>query len=103
MKLLDDELRQKLPPIIAQEAEDDPLVSARFILPGTSTAWYITEGEPAGNDFVFYGYVTQPVNQFAEFYLSQLERIRGPHGTCVERDPGFIPGRLTDVVPAPEL
>lgn len=103
MKLLDEELRQKLPPLNSQEAEDDPFVYAKFFLPGTNTAWYVTEGEAAGNEFVFFGFVTQPVNQFAEFHLSQLERIRGPHGVGVERAPEFTPGRLTNVVPAPEL
>ncbi len=79
------------------------MVHAKFFLPGTETAWYAIEGQQAGSDFVFYGFVTQPVNQFAEFYLSQLQRIRGPHGTSVERDAEFMPGRLTEVVPAPEL
>jgi hypothetical protein len=103
MKLLDDELRQKLPPLNSQEADDDPFVHAKFFLPGTDTAWYVTEGEAAGDDFVFFGFVSQPVNQFAEFQLSQLERIRGPHDASVERDAAFTPGRLTEVVPAPEL
>jgi hypothetical protein len=103
MKLLDDELRQKLPPLNSQEADDDPFVYAKFFLPGTGTAWYVTEGEPAGDEFVFYGFVTQPVNKFAEFHLSQLERIRGPHDASIQRDPEFTLGRLTDVVPSPEL
>jgi len=103
MTLLDNELRQKLPPLNSQEADDDPVVYAKFFLPGTDTAWYVIEGLAAGDEFVFYGFVTQPVNQFAEFHLSQLEGIRGPRGAHVERAPDFKPGRLTDVVPAPEL
>jgi hypothetical protein len=105
MKLLDDELRQKLPPLNSQEAENDPFVYAKFFLPGTDAAWYVIEGQAAGDEFVFYGFVTQSVSQFefGEFQLSELEAIRGPHGARVERDPDFTPGRLTDVVPAPEL
>jgi hypothetical protein len=103
MELFDDELRQKLPPLNSQEAEDDPFVFAKYFLPDTDTAWFVMEGQAAGDEFVFYGFITQPVNRFAEFHLSQLERLRGPHGSCVERDAAFTPGRLTDVVPAPEL
>ena len=103
MPLLTDELRTRLPPLNSQEAEDDPVVYAKFVLPGTKSAWYVTEGQAAGAEFAFFGFVTEPVNDFAEFYLSQLERIRGPHGACVERDPEFTPGRFTDVVPAPDL
>lgn len=103
MPLLTDDLKSRLPPLNSQEAEADPFVYAKFFLPGTDTAWYVTEGQEAGQDFVFYGFVTQPVNDFGEFYLSQLNRIRGPNGVCVDRDPNFTTGRLTDIVPAPDL
>ncbi len=103
MELLSEELKGRLPPLNSQQAEDDPFVYAKFFLPQTKTAWYVVEGQAVGQDFVFYGFISQPVNDFGEFYLSQLQRIRGPQGVCVEPDPDFIPGRLTDVVPAPEL
>ena len=103
MELLPDELKSRLPPLNSQEADLDPIVYAKFFLPGTKTAWYVIEGQQAGTDYVFFGFVGEPVNDFAEFYMSQLHRIRGPGGTVVERDMEFAPGRLTDVVPAPEL
>ena len=103
MPLLNDDLKARLPPLNSQEAEADPMVHAKFVLPGTDSAWYVIEGQEAGQDFVFYGFVAEPVNDFGEFYLSQLERLRGPNGTCVERDEEFVPGRLTDVVPAPDV
>ena len=102
MELLPDELKTRLPPLLSQEAEIDPFIYAKFVLPGTTSAWYVMEGQPAGQDFVFFGFIAEPVSSFGEFYLSQLQRIRGPHGSCVERDADFTPGRLTDVVPAPE-
>lgn len=103
MPLIDVQLRERLPPLYAQEAEDDPVVFARFFLPGTYTAWYVTGGEAEGDDFLFYGFVSQPENKFAEFRLSQLEALRGPQGHSVQRDLTFTEGRLTDTVPAPEL
>ena len=101
MPLLDDELRGRLPPLFAQEADMDPTVYCRFHLPGTSQAWYVTEGMPDGQDFVFFGFVAGP-NEFRQFRLSELERMRGLCGSQVERDPAFTEGRLTDVVPAPD-
>lgn len=103
MPLLDDELRSRLPPIHAQEAEDGPVVYAGFSLPCTYTAWYVIGGELDGADFLFFGFVSQPENKFAEFRLSQLEVLRGPNGQGVQRDLTFPEGRLTDVVPAPNL
>jgi len=42
MKLLTDELRAKLPALYSQEHEADPVVYAKFFLPGTSWTWYVT-------------------------------------------------------------
>ena len=101
MSLLPDELKNRLPGIHAQEAEDDPVVYARYAVPGTNLAWYVTEGEPDGDDFVFFGFVTGP-NDFRYFRLSELKEYRSLLGQTVEPDLAFTEGRLTDVVPAPE-
>ena len=103
MPLVDEQLRSRLPVLYAQEAEDDPIVYARYFLPWTYTAWYVVGGQPEGEDFLFYGFVTQPENKFAEFRLSELEALRGPKGQAVQRDLTFTEGKLTDVVPAPDL
>jgi hypothetical protein len=102
MPLLDDQLRGRLPPLFSQEAEIDPMVYARFHLPGTSQAWYMIEGLPEAKDYLFFGYVTGP-NKFRKFRLSELEAICGLSDSRVERDQTFTEGRLTDVVPAPDL
>ena len=101
MPLLDDQLRGRLPPLYSQEAEPEPMVYARFHLPGTSQAWYVIEGLPEAKDYLFFGYVIGP-NKFRQFRLSELEAIRGLSDTRVERDLTFAEGRLTDVVPAPD-
>ena len=98
MKLLDDELRARLPAIYSQEADLDPIVYARFILPGTDWAWHVAEGEAQENDFRFFGYVVGLESEFGFFLLSELEEIRTPSGAQVERDLTFTEGRLTDVV-----
>jgi hypothetical protein len=99
MVLLDARLRAHLPPLRSQEAEADPVVYARFWLSGQS--WYVLEGQPEGEDFVFFGFVTG-VDEFCEFRLSELAAARSPGGSHVELDPAFTEGRLTEVVPAPD-
>src|SRR5882762_10518597 len=102
MKLLTDELRARLPPLYSQEAEDDPTVYAKFFLPGTGWTWYVTEGSPQEQEFLFFGFVVGLESEFGYFLLSELEEVRGPLGLKVERDLTFREGRLTDVVPAPD-
>ena len=101
MPLLWDDLKARLPPLRSQEAEIEPMVYARFFLPGTSRSWYVFEGQPRDEDFVFSGFVAGE-DEFREFRLSELEAIRDLFGSRVERDQAFTEGRLTDVVPAPD-
>ena len=101
--LLSDELRAHLPPLYSQEAEADPIVYAKFFLPGTGWTWYVTEGEAREDDFLFFGFVVGMEAEFGYFVLSDLESAVTPLGLHVERDLAFTVGRLTDVVPAPAL
>src|SRR5689334_24125871 len=102
MKLFTDELRARLPPLYSQEAAADPLVYAKFFLPGTGWTWYVTEGEEQEDDFLFFGFVVGLESEFGYFLLSELESVRSPLGLHVERDLAFREGRLTDVVPPPD-
>jgi hypothetical protein len=102
MELLTDKIRSRLPPIHSQEAELDPEVHAHFFLPGTGLHWFVLEGEPDGDDFLFFAFVTGP-DAFHYVRLSDLLGLRSPGGQPVECDQTFVPGRLTDVCPAPGL
>src|ERR1700682_2376225 len=103
MPLLDDDLRSHLPPLYSQEAEESPMVWARFFLPGTGWTWYVTEGQEQDGGFMFFGFVVGLESEFGYFLLSELESATTPLGLHVERDLAFHEGRLTDVVPAPDL
>lgn len=104
MPLLDDQLRGRLPPLYSQEAETDPTVYARFHLPGTTWSWYAIEGEPRDSDFLlFCCFLSGDGQSFSCISLSALEALRGPENQPVERDATFVQGRLTDVVPAPDM
>jgi len=102
MPLLTDELRARLPPLYSQEAEPEPWIYAKFTMPGTNWSWYVMEGEAKGGDYLFFGFVCGQESEFGYFVLSELESVRTPLGTSVERDLTFIEGKLTDVVPAPD-
>jgi hypothetical protein len=71
------------------------------IFPARPEAWYVIEGQPEDKDFLFFGFLAGP-NEFRQFRLSELERIRGLFDSRVECDQTFTEGRLTDVVPAPD-
>jgi hypothetical protein len=103
MPLLPDELRARLPPIYSQEAEPEPRIHCKLFLPGTGWTWYVMEGGPQDNDFLLFGFVVGLESEFGYFLLSELEKLRSPLGLPVERDLAFTEGRLTDVVPAPEI
>ncbi len=103
MKLLTDELRARLPPLYSQEAETDPMVHAKFFLPGTGSTWYVTEGQEQDGDFMFFGFVIGLESEFGYFLLSELESVTTRLGLHVERDLAFREGRFTDVVPARDL
>lgn len=104
MPLLPDELKVRLPPLQRQGDDLDPVVYARLHLPGTSSSWYLIEGEAFGEDFVLYCFFSSDSDyRFDYFRLSALEITLGPQGQPVVLDPEFPEGRLTDVVPAPDL
>lgn len=103
MELLTDELRATLVRLYSQEGEADPVVYAKFFLPGTGWTWYVTEGQEQAGDFRFFGYVVGLESEFGYFLLSELQEARSPLGLSVERDLYFRQGRFTDVVPAPDL
>jgi Protein of unknown function (DUF2958) len=99
-----EQLKTRLPPLLSQEAEDDPTVFARLFLPGTDRNWYVLEGQAENDDFVFFGFVTGlGRDDFAHFYESEVEQVRGPGDETIILDDTFASGKLTDVVPAPGL
>ena len=102
MELLTEELRKALPKVYAQEADENPVVHAKFFTPDSNWTWWVTEGAPEGDDYRFFGYVQGLADEWGYFLLSELTSVRGPMGLSIERDVNFEPGRFTDVVSAPE-
>ena len=101
MKLLTEELKKKLPRLYSQENDSNPVVHCKFFTPDSNWTWFVTEGEPEGDDFRFFGYVRGLEDEWGYFLLSELEAARGPLRLPIERDLYFKSGRFTDVVEAP--
>ena len=98
MKLLTEELRRSLPALYAQKEFADPIVHIKFFTPNSRWTWYATEGQPEGDDFIFFGYVIGQEREWGYFLLSELEAGRGPFGLAIERDLYFTPGPFSQVI-----
>ncbi len=97
MNLLPDELKAQLPALYSQEHEQDPMVYAHFFHPFVpNMAWYATEGEQRGDDFLFFGWVYSDFPELGYFVLSEMQEI-SILGVGIERDLHFTPMRLSEV------
>lgn len=67
MELLTQELREQLPPLYSQEHVTDPMVICKFFHPLSNMTWYAIEGSAEGDDFIFFGWVTQTFLSLATF------------------------------------
>ena len=102
MKLLTEEIKEKLPVLYSQENEKDPIVICKFFDPAGSWTWYGIEGEETDNgDFLFFGYVIGFEAELGYFTLSQLlsakKKVTGIRALPIERDLYFRPCRLSEV------
>ena len=85
MELLPTELREQLPKLYEQEGIEDKIVYLKYFFPAGNWTWFVIEGEPEGDDFLFFGYVIGLEKEWGYFTLKQLEEIK-IHGLTVERD-----------------
>jgi len=93
-RLLTEEIRKALPKLREQEGSDDPVVYAKFFYPASCWTWFVTEGQPEGDDFTFFGYVIGFEEEFGYFSLRALEEVI-INGIAIERDCYFEPGKLS--------
>lgn len=98
MELLTAELRSRLPALYRQEHNPDPDVHAKLFCPWSNWTWFVTEGQPEGEDFLFFGYVIGLEDEWRYFVLSELESVRGPGGLTIERDLCFTPGPFSYIL-----
>ena len=97
MKLLTQEMRRTIPPLRSTEKQDDPTVVCKFFTPDSSWTWYVLEGSPEDDDFIFFGLVDGHFEELGNFCLSELQAVRGPLGLPIERDLWWHPAPLSSV------
>jgi hypothetical protein len=99
MKLLTQEIREKLPPLYSQEKLGGKTVAyVKFFTPDSNWTWWAIEFD--GED-LFFGLVEGHCRELGYFSLSELQNLCGPLGLPVERDLYWQPKRLEEI--APEL
>ena len=97
MQLLTPELRAELPKLYAQDGNNNPKVYAKFFFPAGKWTWFVTEGEPDGDDFRFFGFVVGDFDEWGYFSLNELQSVN-VHGLTVERDLYFKQGTFNEVI-----
>jgi hypothetical protein len=99
MKLLTQELLQKIPPLYAQDGKGGQAIAyTKYFTPDSNWTFWATEYD--GKD-TFFGLVDGHCKELGYFSLSELEEVTGPMGLPIERDLHFKPQTLKDI--APEL
>ena len=93
--LLDDESREKLPPLYSGEEQGlDALAQVKFFTPAGSWTWYASEFD---GDDVFFGLVNGLELELGYFSLKELQSVKGPMGLPIERDLNFEPTSLGEL------
>ena len=93
--LLDQECREKLPKLYANEEKGlDAQAQVKFFTPDSNWTWYASEFD--GED-IFFGLVSGLEVELGYFSLKELEEVRGPLGLLIERDVDFEPKSLRDL------
>jgi hypothetical protein len=94
--LLDDESREKLPPLYSGEALGLlSMAIVKFFTPDAGWTWYASEFD--GED-IFFGLVSGLETELGYFSLSELKGLKGPWGLPIERDLHFKPQTLKSLI-----
>ena len=106
MKLLTKEIREKLPPLYAQDGKGGKAIAyLKLFTPDSGFTWWITEGSPIKDesgtevDFHFFGLVEGQFKELGYVSLKELEEVRGPMGLPIERDLHWQPKTLEEIAP----
>jgi hypothetical protein len=99
--LLPTELRSQLPKLYAQQGAEDHFVYIKYFFPAANWTWFVTEGEPRGDDFLFFGYVIGLKKEWGLFYAQSTRRSELSRAECRTR-PLFQAGNFQPLFSALE-
>ena len=96
MKLLTAEIKKQLPALYSQENKGTEATAiVKFFSPVGSWTWYATEFD--GED-TFFGLVDGFEKELGYFSLSELEGVTLQFGLKIERDTGWTPTPLKNLM-----
>ncbi|PIZ98521.1 MAG: hypothetical protein COX77_04240 [Candidatus Komeilibacteria bacterium CG_4_10_14_0_2_um_filter_37_10] len=96
MKLLTNEILEKLPKLYSQEEKGlEAVAIVKFFTPDSNWTWYATEFD--GED-LFFGLVEGFEKEIGYFRLSELQSVKGALGLPIERDMFFKPKTLNELM-----
>ena len=96
--LLSNDMRLALPALNSQAGIRDPIVYAKFRSRDSGWVWYVTEGSPQDNDFLFFGLVIGLDEEWGYFSHSELTERWPPWSFPIERDVHFKADCLSRVM-----
>jgi hypothetical protein len=78
----------------------EALALVKFFTPDAQWTWFAVSAsqDPDTGDVQFFGLVQGLERELGYFWLSELERVRGPLGLPVERDLYWEPVPLADLI-----
>ncbi len=95
-ELLDDEIKEKLPPLYSGEEKGlEAQAQVKFFTPDSNWTWYASEFD--GED-IFFGLVSGFEVELGYFSLKELQEAHGPLGLPIERDLHFEPKTLKELM-----
>jgi hypothetical protein len=95
MKLLTQEIENKIPKLYETDGQEDKMVYAKFFNPIGSWTWYAIEYD--SEEKLFFGAVDGDFFELGYFSLEELESIELPFGMKIERDIHFKPKPLSEI------
>ncbi len=96
MKLLTNEILEKLPKLYSQEEKGlEAVAIVKFFTPDSNWTWYATEFD---GDDLFFGLVDGFEKEIGYFRLSELQSVKGALGLPIERDMYFKPKTLRELM-----
>ena len=94
--LLPQSVAKRIPPLMAQDGSDDPMVYAKFFSPWTGWTWYVTELDPQTGEA--FGLVEGFEKEKGYFHVPELASVTLMGGVpAIERDKWFTPCLLSEV------
>lgn len=78
----------------------ETMVLVKFFTPDASWTWYAVSAsqDPETGNVQFFGLVDGLARELGYFWLSELEKVRGPLGLPVERDLYWQPVTLSELM-----